>query len=209
MSYELTNEDLMGYLREQINFLKSSCQSYDNGFESEAKRIAVIIRVLLHDSERSKSLLTLLRKKNIKFYDFSWDDNQSISPFAGMLMIRMTTKEREFVPFLEMGRPELYTRPKLDFETWWHKIVVKDYKNNQFSRKSLVLAVSNKDGGAHVDAKLNNEYAALTKEHSLGFGFISDNGEFHEVSTKPELACIRQIAFELLKTLKDEFPSEF
>ena len=208
MAFKQTKSDLMVHLREQIQFLKSSCRGYDEGFESEAKRIATVLRVLLLDRGRSTSLLTQLGKKDIKFYDFSWDDDPRIIPFAGLLMVMMTTKERAFVPFLDKGRPDLYTRPKVDFESWWQKIVLRDTLNNKFSREDLVLTVSNKDGGAHVDPSLDDAYAALTRQYSLGFGFFSD-GQFQEVSTQPELASVRQIAHEVLKTLKDEFPGEF
>ena len=59
MSYKQTKKDLKSHLKEQIQFLLRSTQSFDDGFVSEAKRIAVIIRVLLHDTNRSISLLKL------------------------------------------------------------------------------------------------------------------------------------------------------
>ena len=65
--------------------------------------------------------------------------------------------------------------------------------------------MANEDGGAHIDPKLDAAYADLTKFNSLGYVLISDNRE------KPfligaELASIRQICHEVLKTLADEFP---
>lgn len=50
-------------LHEQRGFLEVSAASYDNGIESEAKRLAVAIRVLVYDRGRSKSLLTHLGVK--------------------------------------------------------------------------------------------------------------------------------------------------
>ena len=62
MKFRQTLDDLNSHLKEQIQFLLKSCQSYDEGFFSEAKRLAVVIRVLLHDTKDSYSLLTLLNK---------------------------------------------------------------------------------------------------------------------------------------------------
>jgi len=45
-----TKAELLDYLREQITFLRNSIDSYDKGFEGEAKRLATTIRVLVHDT---------------------------------------------------------------------------------------------------------------------------------------------------------------
>lgn len=49
--------DLAVKLREQLEFIERSCSAYDEGHRSEAIRIAVAIRVLLHDSRTSTSLM--------------------------------------------------------------------------------------------------------------------------------------------------------
>jgi hypothetical protein len=59
------------------------------------------------------------------------------------------------------------------------------------------LNVADTDGGAHIDEKLNEAYANLTKNHSLS-GKILVNGETHPFRNNPVDACIRQIAHELL-----------
>lgn len=41
-----------------MEFLRRSCQSYDDGFEGEACRLAVTLRVLLHNTDQSAALLT-------------------------------------------------------------------------------------------------------------------------------------------------------
>ncbi len=65
MKVRQTKDELESHLREQIEFLKRSSQAYDEGYTSEAKRLAVAIRLLLHDTQNSTSLLTLLEKKDI------------------------------------------------------------------------------------------------------------------------------------------------
>ncbi|MFC1908223.1 hypothetical protein ACFLWT_02340, partial [Chloroflexota bacterium] len=66
--YVQTGDELLGHLKDQIAFMKISANSYDNGFEDEAKRLAVAIRILVHDTPQSTSLLTQLDKKGILFH---------------------------------------------------------------------------------------------------------------------------------------------
>ena len=54
---------LLASLAEAREFLSASSNSYDHGFEAEAKRIAVSLRMLLHDTSASHSVLEQLRVK--------------------------------------------------------------------------------------------------------------------------------------------------
>jgi hypothetical protein len=114
----------------------------------------------------------------------------------------------KYVPPLNDGPPTRYNCGKVPFDDWWNKIVFADQFKNKFTRRDLILAVCNKDGGAHVDPSLDKAYAELTRSGSLGWKFFV-NGVEQEPATKPELASIRQIAHEVLKSLKDEFPEYF
>jgi len=211
---EQTKDELKSHLREQIEFLKRSSQTYDEGYISEAKRLAVAIRLLLHDTQKSTSLLTLLKKKDILFYDTSLDYNPNNFPSTIGLIItkyiitKTGQKSAEYVPPLDDGPPTRYTKGKITFEKWWNKIVFADSKGNKLTRRNLVLAVSNKDGGAHVDHRLDKDYADMTRFNSLGLRFIQ-NGNKRYFATHPELASVRQISHEILKSLKDEFPEYF
>ena len=51
--YQQTPADLKLQLAKQIDFMKRSAESYDKGYEDEAVRLAVCIRVLLHDTKKS------------------------------------------------------------------------------------------------------------------------------------------------------------
>jgi len=63
-------DDLVVHLREQLQFLEASAYSYDAGFEAEAKRLAVGLRILLHDAPKAHSLLSALGiKQSLKFHD--------------------------------------------------------------------------------------------------------------------------------------------
>lgn len=200
--------DLINHLGEQINFLKRSSESFDAGFLSEAKRLALVIRILLHDTNNSTSLLTLLNKKNILFHDTALDYRPSnVLPSMCLIMMKIDSAGASYASPLDEGPPIRYSKAKISFDNWWNKIVFHIPGSDSLTRKDLVLAVSNKDGGAHVDLKLNQAYANLTRFNSLGWKSIV-NGKEKDV-TNPELYSIRQIAHEILKTLKDEWPEYF
>ena len=63
--YTQTYQELRDHLCEQLHFLRASAASYDNGAEGEAKRLATTIRVLVHDTKKSKSLLLQLSMKHL------------------------------------------------------------------------------------------------------------------------------------------------
>jgi len=73
-----TKKELEEHLNEQLHFLEVSADSFDRGDDSEAKRMAVHIRTLLHDTSKSESLLKILGiKDKTVFYDSSSNRNYS------------------------------------------------------------------------------------------------------------------------------------
>ncbi|AEG19230.1 hypothetical protein [Methanobacterium paludis] len=202
-----SEEDLKSQLKDQIQLLLNSCQLFDEGFKIEAKNIALRIRVLLHDA-RSHSLLTQLGKKDILFYDTSLDyDSRNPFPYMGLIKIMKRPKGDEFFAPLDEDSSR-YLNGKITFSKWWNELIVlEDSNKNPFTRKNLILTVSNKDGGAHVDSELNEEYVNLTRNESIGWMYANNAGEGYIMGA--ELTTIRQIAHEVLKSLKDEFPEIF
>ncbi|SHJ92052.1 hypothetical protein SAMN04487911_1589 [Arenibacter nanhaiticus] len=82
---ELKYEDLEDHLKEQIEFLNTSCDLFDDGKFAEAKRIATIIRVLFHDTRHSKSLLGQLGRKSDSFYSTNLPlASESLSTYSGL-----------------------------------------------------------------------------------------------------------------------------
>ena len=202
--YVQTRDELLDHLKDQIAFMKQSASSYDNGFEDEAKRLAVVIRVLLHDTDKSTSLLTLLNKKNIYFYDSALPYKpRNLLPYNGLTMIGVISGEAWYVAPLDGGAPTRNRNKKRSFHVWWEDMfVIKDTKGNTFSRKNLVLNIVNTDGGAHIDPALDKAYADLTRFNSLGWKFFKRDVE-DDFRNNPASSSIRQIAHEVLKTLRD------
>ena len=61
--------DLLELLEEQKGFLERSNASFDEGYLDEAKRIAVTIRVLYHDTQMSHSLIKQLNYEDYMLID--------------------------------------------------------------------------------------------------------------------------------------------
>lgn len=195
---DLTSQELQEHLEEQIEFIKSSATSYDNGFTGESKRLAVTVRVLVHDTAKSTSLLSLLGKKNRGFLDtsFPFEESNKMS-HSGLVQLSLGNRKSITLPLLDDGP---FSR-QASFEIWWNGIVFVDKDRNEFSRKDIVLSLANKEGGAHVDKTLDEKYADLRKGNSLGWFDVTPDG----VQTPSEdqvPASMRQIAHEVLKTLE-------
>lgn len=204
-NYKQSYDELLFHLKEQIQFLKNSSKSFDEGFEGEGKRLAVVIRILVHDTSKSRSLLGLLKKKDILFLDTSTDFNPAnLLPSNCLTATRLRKTSNgavaDYVPYLDLTPNKIKTAK---FNEWWNKIIISDKHHRQFTRKSLVLAVSNKDGGAHVDPSLDKSYADLSRFNSLNCFLINEQGSMEGFKNGPELASIRQIA---AKSIEGAFP---
>ena len=197
-----TQQDLQRQLQEQIQFIKSSALAFDSGFDAEAKRLAVSLRVLLHDTSSSRSLLSLLNLKNIKFYDTAVDyDPRNLATTWGLVIIKMTVGPTPQKPkyIAPLDNPSKASIPLVDFEIWWNKIVFADNQRRKLKRKDLILSAANQDGGAHVDPALDRPYADLSRSNSLGWLTFAA-GDIQPMDD-PTRAAIRQIAHEVLKSL--------
>lgn len=201
MKANLTTDELEAHLNEQIEFLESSASAFDNGFSGESKRLAVCVRVLVHDTQKSTSLLTLLNRKNIQFHDTSIPHEEAnVGTHSGLVQLHISKRGSRPLPLLDDGP---FGR-NLNFDPWWNGIVFVDQSRNEFSRKDIVLTLANKEGGAHVDEKLDQKYVDLRKNNSLGWYDVSTDGI--ETPSADQLpASMRQIAHEVLKTLKPDY----
>jgi hypothetical protein len=199
VAYQLTREELVQRLREQMGFLERSADSFDRGFEDEAKHLAVVIRVLLHDTVSSRSLLGQLGvKETLNFLD-------TVPPIIpanlvttpGLVALSVGGGEAKYVALLG-DRPRAPTAKP--FAPWWNDPVTKDNLGVFFARRDYVLNIANKEGGAHVDPALDQSWANLTRDNTLGWVATTSSGPDAPFDS-PALASIRQIAYELEQTL--------
>lgn len=202
-----SREELEAHLAEQVQFLEASAASFDAGFEGEAKRLALTIRVLVHDKGRSRSLLGQLGMKGGVFFDTSTDmgrdSHLAQHPLVGF--VHAPEELPRYIALLDLVSPRDVR--EVDFETWWNGVVFVDQSGRKMTRSGLVLSVAEQDGGAHVDPALNAAYAALSRENSLGW-VAGGPGREEIPLASPHLATVRQIAHELLKAIKPGYRKE-
>lgn len=207
--FPLSQNELNVHLYEQLEFLETSADLYDTGRTSEAKRLALVLRTLLHDTRHSKSLLGLLNRKNVLFYDTSDHEAYDKAPwdvaiYTGLIGHVMTIKNDRvdkmfYAPILDDTGEK---QPKqVSFDKWWSMTVIKDENENTFSRRDLVLHMADQDGGAHVDPVISGKYAGLSRHSSIGWQGSIHPEPFGPIP-HPERAAVRQIAHEILRTLK-------
>ncbi|MGO6883290.1 hypothetical protein ACC702_31980 [Rhizobium ruizarguesonis] len=185
-------------LKRQIGYLERSCGDFDRGDHDEAIRIAVTLRVLLHDTNNSTSLLTHLGiKSTIEYVDtgiyrplldaalaeWAKQNSSDLSVVSrtpsdvGLVELGDAGAGRVgwFAPLrlqrFAQGTPHYNACPRIsDFDFWWRSPLVEASSGKRFSRWDLVNIMANQDGGAHVDqVGLDADYQDLMVDF-LGVG---------------------------------------
>lgn len=98
-----TADELNRHLRDNIGFLEASCTSFDAGFFGEARRLSTTIRVLLHDTNSSQSLLGLLNlKESIRYANTATPhDPRNLLAYHGLVGFRFGPDgARYWAPYL-------------------------------------------------------------------------------------------------------------
>lgn len=192
-------------LRRQLRFLERSSAAYDGGFQEEAIRIATCIRVLIHHTSRSTSLLNHLGATGIRLLSTCMDIRRMLDgsdPFyAGARMQHFNG----MALFGEGGyRAKLSNGPVygcLTVDDWWGQTVYVLDPNNHLSRRDIVLGAANRDGGAHVDERLTPDYELLITPGSLGVLVSQNQGRRTEQPISDgHFVALRQMAYELLNS---------
>lgn len=184
-------------LERQLGFLQRSCYLFDSGYHDEGIRIATTIRVLLHDTKKSTSLLKHLNSLNIKLYSTMKVEDMSdcVLAIAGLYTIGNSENGAFFTPTCYLYPNHQYE--KVDVNTWINQIII--IGSEKASRRDVYLGAANTDGGAHVNKKLNHNYDSLFYKGGLGSYFKVVNGEkTHEPITNLQMVILRQMAHELL-----------
>ncbi len=199
-------EELKQALVTQRGFLAASCKAYDDGNRREAFRIATVIHTLVHDyGEKTKSVLRQLGVKGKMRFVASAPpaSPENIARSTMLVWLRIQGDgTAEFVPILDNSPHPLRS---LQFDQWWTEIVMQDGPF-RLSRKNLVFALRNQEGGAHFDDDLPNPNYVRFSQEQISTPFVTSFAKAPTPVLGAELATMRQIAWELEKTISDHGP---
>ena len=166
--------------------------------------MAVSIRILLHDTQNSKSLLGMLGwKDGYSFLNTAYPyDPENILSHHGLVGLKLSSSSLIGKYYAPLGDSNPRRPCKfIKFSDWWNENIIVDKNNQTFNRRELVLALSNKDGGAHVDPELDEPYANLTRGNSVGWLSLSSSEKNDIPMLDVEKHSIRQIAYEVIKSV--------
>lgn len=213
-------EELELELSEQVQALRASASTFDNGVEWEAKRLATSIYTLVHDGigTRSKSLLGLVGKKGRVRYLSSLvlPENSGgrivVTSAAPLLLQKVSSEGVRYVA--PLGDTPLSNRFRwLAFNDWWEEKIFHPLSGVNLSRKNVVFSMRSQDGGAHVDDHLTSSEYHFFKHHGgpnersapSGITLYTSKEAAADSGLAPVLngdrATMRQIAWELDQSL--------
>lgn len=189
--YKINREELKMHWNDQLDFIRKSIKAFDSGDEKEARRLAICLRVLLHQTTKSDSLI---RQRNLTNNFYFWSSSGLYIPtneLSTWSLLNLSTTN-EGVYYTAKGHSD-EIKVFMKYIDWWNEIIFDD-KENVFTRRDIVGYVANQDGGAHVGKFLDSNYAALIKHNSLGWKDQYGN----PAKNNAAYSAIRQIAEELL-----------
>lgn len=180
-------------LRRHLGFLESSSSAFDNGRTEEALRLAVSLRVLFHDTPTSTSLLTHLGiKDTAKVLSTFRPIPQRPGVLVAAIPLWVSADGQRQAPLDDLEWSEF-----MPVTEWWAQLVMTG--RNNLSRKDVVLAAANQDGGAHIDANPGSKARELIEgvgTHTLRIGGV----ERKTVLDNQHFYLIRQFTYEVLKS---------
>lgn len=206
----------LDHLVEQLSFLDASCDAYDSGVRAEAKRLATTVRVLVHDTKMSTSLLKHLEAKD----KMRWTDGivhthlkellKYQAEGQGVATCLLTTvklgagflENHDLVKYVPIFEIQPLGERWAPFEYWWTTPRLSDSNFHGMSRKQIVLWIANKDGGAHID-ELPPQYADISRNSSMGITLSKLEGKT-AADDSPLPAAMRQIAEEVRYSIRHE-----
>ena len=197
-----TTDELYAELGVQLDFLRSSCDRYDEGKVWEAKRIASVVALLLHSGHRRVfPLLAQMQKRDSFLYRSTAGD--VLSRGNGVPLCVMHLKhgggDAEYVPICQTSDDYPHQRD-LPFLEWWNEPIFRSNEGRELTRKGLTLALRDQDGGAHFDATINRELYIHMIEHD-GAPWLNrmlpDDWTPSGPVRDAHIASMRQIGWEL------------
>jgi len=207
---KLTGDDKKKFLRERLeeqrHLLDKSIREFASGDLTESVRLAIAMRVLVHETASSKPLLGQLTPNylEMKILDRKPPAKEEAPPGTPSAVIMS-------VPIsIQLSDRGVFLNPKLDVEDyaasivgkWWTRPILVLPGLGGFSRKEIVLGLADKEGGAHVDVNLSPRYRQLIESKQFQVGWNKEGVSPLNLSRY----MTAQAAVELLDSLNTNFP---
>jgi len=192
-------------LDEHMKLMTVLCECYDRGNDITALSIATAIRVLVHDTKTSTSLLSHLGRKSVQYLNTNFRDSKEVVHLGLVRRINVGVNdgaggEAKYWPLCD---ERYFPTPRqhftfVTFDDWWGERVFENPKS-YLTRKDLVLAIANKDGGAHFDTEVDERYDDFRKSWSGGSSLVGRRSRLKRgYDNIPIYPAVRQIGYELL-----------
>jgi hypothetical protein len=189
-------------LRTQYNRLRDALDGYYAGKREQLLNVATTIRVLVHDKPGTSSR-SLLSRLNPGYWDLPIYNKLPPHPDS------VLTIHSRLV--FTGGQATRIVRPRFDTTTyrmvplkiWW----TADYQilgRKRLSKSEIILTVADKDGGAHIDEKVPQSFAALS-EPPVRYG-SEEMGKLTFVQPNMAYDVTAESGCELQEYLERHFP---
>ncbi len=223
-------DEIKNSFNHQCDYLYRSCRAFDAGQENEALRLSTTLRVLLHQTPKSNSLLNQMNLLTSLAYVDSGARRASLIQVlnqqapAGMvynfdiadtLLVFSSVIGDEIKFIAPLMRSRFVTAdpkhaavvPTRSYKDWWEDRFMEVTNGHAFSRKDIVLALANKEGGTHLDPDIEIKFDDLYQDN-LGTEAGTDSIPFQKVKPNIAYATVRQIAYEVMATFDDHFGTD-
>lgn len=205
--------ELKEHLEEQSAILLEGSGRFDRGFTPAFKQLAVSIRVLVHDTRLSTSLLRHIGVKD----RMQWLSCDRVGPALvgtaalSLLCVKQGdgATEYSYVAKSAADAKEMGTSRLVPFDQWWTEPVIRTGGMTPllYSRGDLVRYVANKAGGAHVEA-IPGPLRDLDRRNALGWTIatVDEQSVVDEVplAFSPVPSTLRSIAEEVGLTIRNQ-----
>lgn len=210
--------ELLGRLDELLDDLVTAGERFDQGRLIEAKVMAIHLRKLLHEAVGSHALIQEFGLQHrLTWVDTAGVPNPKVQSSAACLTLMNVRKgahaHGEYVPKFSLYPPApIRTRSgghidrgsRIPFEHWWTNPVVKDADGAEYSRKQLVLALTERGPDGRLDPETAAAYDALVDSASLGGALLDETPSPATLTHNPVMASVRQISYEVLQSITQQ-----
>jgi hypothetical protein len=132
--------------------------------------------------------------------DTSYEDRKgNLLSYTGLVSFQHSNKGWKYRASA-LITPSVSQYRQVPFNEWWQAIILNDHKGIAFTRKTLVIAVAEQDGGIEVASGLDQTYIKLARKNAMGW--LQGDKPLMDV----ELHSIREIAWECLDAIKRQYP---